>query len=70
MLPKNHKQLPASSSGLEEPLADNLTVALTMLGTWHVYLLKIQDSVYICDVVVVHDNGWKVLVQAFILSFE
>lgn len=42
-------------------------VAHAMLGTWHGYLLKIQGLVYICDAVVVYVNGWKMLLQDFVL---
>lgn len=38
-----------------------------MLGTWHGYLQKIQGLVYICDAVVVYVNGWKMLLQDFVL---
>lgn len=67
-LPKNSKQLPASRVGLEELLADNFrwTVAHTMLSTWHVYLLKIQDSVCICDGVAAAFQGLENAIAGFL----
>lgn len=41
-----------------------------MLGTWHVYLLKIQDSVYICDGVVAACQGLESTTAGFLLAFE
>lgn len=41
-----------------------------MLGAWHVYLLKIQDSVYICDRVVATCQGLESATAGFLLAFE
>lgn len=38
-----------------------------MLSTWHVYLLKIQDSVYICDGVVAVCQGLESATEGFFL---
>jgi len=41
-----------------------------MLGTWRVYLPKIQDSIYICDGVAAVCQGLESTAAVFLLAFQ